>query len=72
MGSNEYPLHLVERDLLCPSIIELRRSRAGVVRHLRRSLKRPAVLEVGGDARRPKRVVAYLGRDLGRPRAPMR
>jgi hypothetical protein len=27
-----------------------------------------AVLEIGGDARRPKRVVADLGRDVGVPR----
>ena len=38
-----------------------------MVRHLRRLLKRPAVLEVGRYARRPKRMVPYLGRDLGLP-----
>ncbi len=45
-ASNEYPLHLVERHFLSASIVKLRRSRAGVVRHLRRAFKRPAVLEV--------------------------
>ena len=42
-----------------------------MVRHLRGAPKRPAVLEVGGDARRPKRVIADLGRDAGRPRPPL-
>jgi hypothetical protein len=68
---NRHSLHLVERHVLGAPIIELRRPRAGMVRHLRRLLKRTAVFEVGGDARRPKRVVANLGRDLGRPRAPL-
>jgi len=36
----------------------------GMVRHERGILKRPAVLQVGGDARRAKRMVAYLRRDL--------
>ena len=41
---NEDPLDLIERHFLCPP-------RAGVVRHLRSLLKRPAVLEVGVDHR---------------------
>jgi hypothetical protein len=36
-ASNEDPLHLVERHFLCPAIIKLRRARAGMVLHLRRS-----------------------------------
>ena len=42
-----------------------------MVRHLRGAVKRPAVLAIGGDARGPKRVVADLGRDLGRLGAPL-
>jgi hypothetical protein len=42
-----------------------------MVRHLSGALKRPAVVEIGGDARRPKRMVADLGRDVGGPRAPL-
>ena len=38
-------LHLVERDLFGTPIIELGRPRAGVVRHLRRLLERPAILQ---------------------------
>jgi hypothetical protein len=34
-------------------------------------VERPAVLEVGGDARRTKRMIADLRRDLGRPRSPL-
>src|ERR1700691_474232 len=71
VASNEYPLHLVERHFLGAPIVELRRPRAGVVRPLRGLLKRPAVLEVGGDAGRPKRVVPDLGRDVGRFGAPL-
>jgi len=69
--SNEYPLHLVERHFLRAAIVELRRARARMVRHLRCLLKGAAVLQVRGDARRPKRVVANLGRDAGRPGAPL-
>ncbi len=69
--SNEYPLYLVERHFLGATIVKLRRAGAGMVRHLRGAFKRPAVLEIGRDARRPKRVVAHLGRDLGRPGAPL-
>src|SRR5271167_1249230 len=65
------PFHLVERHLLGAPVIELRRPRARMVRHLRGALQRPAVLEVGGDAHRPKRVVADLGGDLGCPRPPL-
>ncbi len=69
--SNQHPLNLVERHFLSAAIIELRRAGAGVVGHLRRSLKRPAVLEVRGDARCAKRVIADLGRDLGFLGAPL-
>ena len=68
---NRDPLHLVERDLLGPPIIKLCRACAGMVRHLRGLLKRAAVLEIRGDAGRPERVIADLGRDLGRPRSPL-
>ena len=42
-----------------------------MVRHLRGALQRPAVLEIRGHARRPKRMVPDLRRDPGRPRAPL-
>ncbi len=53
-----------------PAIIELCRPSRGVVCHLRRLFQRPAVLEIGGDAGRPKAVVAELGIDAGRGGAP--
>ena len=56
--SNQHPLHLVERDFLRSPIIELRRARAGMVRHLRGVFERAAVLQVSGDARGAKGVVA--------------
>jgi len=60
--SREYALHLVERHFLGAPIVKLRRAGAGMVRHLRGLLKRPAVLEIRGNARSPKRVIADLGR----------
>jgi hypothetical protein len=71
LPSNENPLHLVERHFLGSAVVELRRAGAGVVRHLRGLLKRPAVFEIRRHARRPKRMVAYLGRDLRAARAPL-
>ena len=58
--SNQHPLHLVERHFLGAAIIKLRRAGAGMVRHLRGAFERAAVLQIGGDARRAKRVVADL------------
>jgi hypothetical protein len=69
VASNKYPLHLVDRHFLGPPIVELRRPRAGMVRHLRRLLKRSPVLQIRGDARRPKRMIPDLGGDVGRARA---
>ena len=56
--SNEYPLHLVERHFLGAAIVKLRRARRGMVRHLRGAFKRAAVLQIGGDARGAKGVIA--------------
>ncbi len=56
--SNEYPLHLVEGDFLGATVVKLRRACRGMVRHLRGLFKRAAVLQVSGDARGAKGVVA--------------
>jgi len=42
-----------------------------MVRHERGILKRPAVLQIGGNARRAKRKVSYLRCDLAGFRAPL-
>ena len=59
-ASNPNSLDIVGAHLFLPPIIKLRRARAGMVGHQRGLLKRPAVLQIRGDARRPKRVVADL------------
>ena len=51
-------------------IVELRRARRRMIRHRRCLFERAAVLEIGGDPRRPETVIAELGRDAGRGRAP--
>ena len=70
-GSNENPLHLVERDFLGPAIIKLRRARRGMVRHLRGAFKRAAVFQIGGDARGAKGVVADARSDAAGFGAPL-
>jgi hypothetical protein len=65
--SNKYSLYLVERHFLGAPIVQLGCPRARVVRHLRGAFERPAVFEVGGDARRTNRMIADLRRELGRP-----
>jgi hypothetical protein len=67
--SHPDPLHLIEAHFLAPPIVELRRSRAGMVRHLRRLLQRAAVLQIRRDPGCPEAVIAKLGRDAGRRRA---
>jgi len=69
--SNQYSLHFVERHFLGAAVVELRRACAGMVRHLRGLLKRPAVFQIRCDASRPKRMVPDFGRDLCCPRAPL-
>ena len=54
------PLHLVEAEFLAPPVVELRRARAGVVRHLRRLLQRAAVLQIRRDPGRAEAVIANL------------
>jgi hypothetical protein len=68
---NQHPLNLIQRHFFAAAIVELRGAGAGVVRHLRRFLQRPAVFQVRCHARRPKRVVADLRRDIGRSRSPL-
>jgi hypothetical protein len=55
-----------------PAIEELRRARRGMVRHLRRFFERAAVLQVSGDARRPKGMSADLRGDAGGQDEPRR
>src|ERR1700677_3760026 len=66
--SNPDPLHLIEAEFLAPAIIQLRRARAGMVRHLRRLFQRAAVFQIGRDSGCPETVVAQPGRNAGRRR----
>ena len=65
-NSNRHPLDLVERHLVAAAIVELRRARRGVVRHRGGLFERAAVLKIGRDPGRAKRVVADLRLDAGR------
>ena len=69
-ASDRDPLDFIESQLLASAIVKLRRARRGVVRHRRGFFESTAVLEVGGDSRRPEAVVAELGFDPGRRGAP--
>ena len=61
--SDHHALNLIKAHLVAPPVVELGGTRAGVIGHRGRRLKRPAVLEVGRDARRTEAVVADLGHD---------
>ena len=50
----DYPLDLIKRHVVRSAIIELRRARAGVVRHQSRIFKRSAELPKHRDPRRPE------------------
>ena len=56
---------MVEAYLIAPTVIKLRRTSWGVVRHRRSFLQRAAVLEVRSDPGRSEAVVAELGGDTG-------
>ena len=51
------PLDLIERNLILPAVVELRRPRALVVGDVLRGFKRALVLQVRGDAGRPEGMV---------------
>jgi len=59
-------LHLVEGDFLGAAVVKLRRACRGMVRHPRGAFKRAAVLQVSGDARGAKGVVADARGDAAR------
>jgi hypothetical protein len=59
------PLDLVEADFLVPVVVDLRRARAGMVRHLRRLLQGAAVLQIRRDPGRTETVIAQPGRNAG-------
>jgi hypothetical protein len=63
IGSNEYPLDLVERHFFGAAVVKLRRAGRGMIRHLRGAFERAAVLQISGNARRPERVIADLRGD---------
>ena len=67
--SNQNALHLVQAHVVAPPVVELGCPRGGVVRHGGGLFERAAVLEIGRDARRPKRVIADFRPDIGRCRA---
>ncbi len=72
VGSGSHPdlLYLIEAEFLAPAVVELRRARRCVVRHLRGLLQRAAVLQIRGDAGRPEAVVAEPGGDASRSGTP--
>ena len=43
-------LHLIERNLILPAIVELGGARGGMVGERLRMLKQPFIFEIGGDA----------------------
>src|ERR1700723_536051 len=69
-ASNQYPLDLIEAHLIAATVVELRRTGAGVVRHGCGFLQRATVLEICRDAGSPETMVADLGLDAGRLSAP--
>src|SRR5260221_7079924 len=64
------PLDLIERDGVAGAVVEFGRARALVRRHGLGVLERPAGLEIGGDAGRPKDVAPELDPEAGLGRAP--
>jgi hypothetical protein len=58
--------HFIERDAVLAPIVELRRSRRRMRRHLARFFQRAAILEVGRDAGAAEGVVADFRGDAGR------
>ncbi len=63
---NNHALNLIKAHLVAPSIVKLRRTGRGVVRHARRFFERPAVLQIGGDAGRAEALIADLGGDAAK------
>ena len=55
---------------VAPTVVKLRRACRGVVRHRGSFFQSAAILEVGGDPGRAKRVIADLCLNPGRPCAP--
>src|ERR1700730_17331588 len=64
------PLDLIEAPRVAAAIVELRRAGRGMVRHRRSLFEGAAVLEIGGDPGRPEAVIAELGFNPSRRRAP--
>jgi hypothetical protein len=58
-SSNPNFLHFIKRHLVAAAVVELRRARAGVVRH------GGGLFQISSDAGRPEAVVSGLGRDPG-------
>lgn len=70
LDSDDNSLDFVERNAILPSIVEPRRPRALVIRHLLRDFELAAIPQVFRDPGRPKRVAPDLRPDLGSGRAP--
>ena len=62
--SNQYPLDLIERDLIVAPVVEAGGSRALVIGHLLRDLELAAVAQVLGDAGGAEGVAADLRRQM--------
>ena len=62
---NDNALDLVERDLIGPPVIELRRASRGVVGHLRGLLQLATILQIGGDPGAVEGVIADGRLDAG-------
>jgi hypothetical protein len=61
---NHDALDLIKRNLILPSVVKLRGSRALVVGDVLRGFKGALVLQVRGDAGRPGGVIPDPGRDV--------
>ncbi len=64
MGSQSNALHLVPREPLLRSVVELRRAWTFMRCHFLRVFQRAAIGEIGGDPRRRNRLIADQRMDV--------
>ena len=69
--SNRNSLHLIERNLVLPSVVELRRPRALVIGDVLCGFQRAVVLQVRSDAGCPESVVPDPRLDASVARPPL-
>ena len=67
--SNRNPLHFIERNLVLPAVVKLRRARAFVVGDVLRDFELAAVLQVRGDRGSAEGMISDPRLDAGVGRA---